>query len=43
MRFFKCNLKDMIELDTYGYSDHSIELSSDEEGNPEDQVIQPMK
>lgn len=33
----------MIELDTYGYSDHSIELSSDEEGNPEDQVIQPMK
>ena len=43
IRFSKCNLKDMIELDTYGYSDHSIELSSDEEGNPGDQVIQSMK
>ena len=33
----------MIELDTYGYSDHSIELSSDEEGNPGDEVIQSME
>ena len=31
-------LKDMIELDTYGYSDHSIELSSDEEEAPGDGV-----
>ena len=31
-------LKDLIELDTYGYSDHSIELSSDEEEAPGDGV-----
>ena len=30
------NLKDMIELDTYGFSDHSIELSSDEEAPGDD-------
>jgi len=37
--------EDMIELDTYGYSDHSIELSSDEEGNPgdEDVLLDVMK
>jgi len=28
--------EDLIELDTYGYSDHSIELSSDEEEAPGD-------
>ena len=37
--FFKrIILKDLIELDTYGYSDHSIELSSDEEEAPGDGV-----
>ena len=34
-------LKDLIELDTYGYSDHSIELSSDEEEAPGDGVSEP--
>ena len=32
-------VKDLIELDTYGYNDdYSIELSSDEEEAPEDRV-----
>ena len=34
-------MKDLIELDTYGYSDHSIELSSDEEEAPGDGVSEP--
>ena len=35
-------MKDLIELDTYGYSDHSIELSSDEEEAPGDGVSRPL-
>ena len=32
-------VKDLIEVDTYGYNDdYSIELSSDEEEPPEDRV-----
>ena len=30
------SLTDMIEVDTYGFSDHSIELSSDEEAPGDD-------
>ena len=41
-RFKRTNLKDLIELDTYGYSDHSIELSSDEEEVPGDGVSRPL-